>query len=233
MPVSGGQITGTRIGFESVALALFMLFSVSCGTADTPETCAACGPPTATAPVAATWTSRPTGLAPHPTATALLPTFPVGATSATVRAPVHEATPTLEPKAALHVFSDWALGPSETQTSRIKGITFDHYQPGDILFAWWLYNYPNADSLRGGARLDACTILMGIVRGQVPYTSVVLHGYLPTGHVKETHDDGLLVVSLIYSKSTAESIDFDVHHYLCPDKIYELADHSSIAPDFR
>ncbi len=45
--------------------------------------------------------------------------------------------------------------------------------------------------------------------------------------------EGFLVVILTYSKWTAERVDLDHTHYICPDMIYELADHSSIAPAFR
>lgn len=222
-----GRASGARIGLGSIAVLLFMLWSVGCGTLSADN-----------APVVATGTSRPAAIAPPPTrppatATAPLPTFPLHADTAAAQPPMSDATPTLEPKAALHVFTDWALGPSVSQTSRVKAIAYSRYRPGDVVFEWWLYDYPSVDSLRGGARLDACTILMGIVHGRVDYTSAVLHGYLTPQHVLGHSAEGLLVVSLTYSRSTAESIDFNDSQYLCTDKIYDLADRSSIASDFR
>ncbi len=100
------------------------------------------------------------------------------------------------------------------------------------MFEWWIYNWPSADSMRIDARIDACTILIAIV-GRVNYTSAVLHGYVWSGGVQGNNNEGELVVSLTYHRSTAEKIDFDKANYHCPDKIYELADQSFIASDFR
>jgi len=215
-------------GLGFFAFVLFTLWSAGCTatTATTSATATSTFPLTAAVPARTLPIPPPTSLA--------LPTFPLHAGTVTASPRTSIVTPTVDPKQRLHALADWALGPSERQTSRVKAVYYDRYQPGDIVFEWWLYNYPSADAMKGNARVDACTILPIIAGGRFgDYTSAVLHGYLTPDQVLGHGQDGLLVVSLIYSRSTAQSIDFYGDPYGCGHSIYERADHSDIAPSFR
>ena len=224
MPADGRRASGTPIRLGTIVVVLLMLSIIGCTTVNVPQVCAACTRAASSASPVASSTAWPWPITP-------LPTFPLHpATSPPTTSKHPKATLTADPKREFHALTDWALGPSEKQTSRVKDVAYGRYEPGDIVVEWWLYNYPSADSLRGGGRVDACTIMMGIAHGRVDYTSAVLHGYVRSGQVQGSRDEGRLVVSLTYYKSTAEKIDF---YDLCWEKIYDLADRSLIAPDFR
>ncbi len=241
MPARRGRVPGSPIRLGIIAVVALMLSGLGCATSGRAEVCAACS---STAPADAAWTApstaitrRPT-LEPSPTPLAL-PTFPLDAPTAT-RNPLAKqpkVTVTLEPKTQYRVWLNWALGPTDRQTGKVKDVAYGRYEPGDIVVEWWVNKWwmdspPRPITLRWGAQLDASTILWSVRQPLADYTSVVLRGYLLSDSVQRNSDQAVLMVSLTYSRSTMDRIDFDAQEYLLSDRIFELADRSYFAPDF-
>ncbi len=250
MPAYGGRSTRRHIAEAASAALALLLLSVGCIPASTQAV------PTAT--VLLTWgrvvafgTPPPSAVPrpatrPPPTDTAPLPTFPINPSSSTpLAAKQPKITRTLDPQTELLVWLDWALGPSSRQTTKLRGISYGRYEPGDIVVEWWIDKWwtdprwwtvepPDAETLRWTARLDATTILFSIAAGdRIDFTSAVLHGYLLSDSVQRNSDQAVLKISLTYYRSTVDKLDIDALDDQLPGDIYELADRSYIAPEFR
>lgn len=137
-------------------------------------------------------------------------------------------TPTLDAKTEFEDSLQIALGASNRKVPRIREISYDQFEQGDILVEWSINN-PRMFSAYDGAKDDVAKILVALNKSNIYfYTSIVLHGYYPDA--SSFWDNEKMVVNLEYKKSGADQVS---GIFANTDDIFTYANKILIDPAFQ
>jgi hypothetical protein len=137
------------------------------------------------------------------------------------------ATP--EPRQALRLAIEAALGTSNRDVPKITALNFDDPEPGAIFVHWTIDDNLTENFIIHGAQNDAADILKAIAASGLDYTYVILSGSFPMvdvyGKVEEKN-----VINLTFNKPTVDRIVWDT---FLSDNIYFIADEAYIREAFH
>jgi hypothetical protein len=187
-----------------------------------------CSTPASTPDVAAIYTSvAGTMIAQMPTRP---PTSTVAPLPTNTLAPTNTPAATLDAKSSLKVAIQTALGTSDRNIPRIRGISFDAFETGDIFVEWSINDNLTESMIKFGARDDVNKVLKAVADSGFNYTSVALQGYFPMQDAYGNSSEDM-VLNLIYKKTTVDKINwanFDLNN------VYIIADDPSyVVPAFQ
>ncbi len=134
-------------------------------------------------------------------------------------APKNTVTPA-DPKTALKDTIAAALGSGDRNVPRIRGISFDAFETGDVFVEWEINDNLTNDLIKFGAADDCTKIAKAIAKSGFQYTHLTLQGYFPMQDVYGNSNDAM-VINLTYSKATLDKVNWD--NFILQN-IYKIAD---------